>query len=98
MADLLSQLGVDRPVVQAGMGGGSATSALAVAVSDAGGLGTIGILPPHMLRAEIAKVRAQTPKPLAVNIIVPLAQRAHWEIASQADVVVTHWETSPKRR
>ena len=98
MTDLLSQLGLDRPVVQAGMGGGSATSALALAVSDAGGLGTIGILPPDVLRAEIATVRAQTPKPLAVNIIVPLAHRAHWEVASQADVVVTHWETTPKRR
>ena len=33
------------------MGGGLATSALAVAVSNAGGLGTIGILPPAVLRA-----------------------------------------------
>jgi nitronate monooxygenase len=98
MTDLLSQLGLDSPVIQAGMGGGSATSALALAVSETGGLGTIGLLPPDMLRAEIATVRAQTAKPLAVNLIVPLAQRAHWEVASQADVVVTHWETSPKRR
>jgi NAD(P)H-dependent flavin oxidoreductase YrpB (nitropropane dioxygenase family) len=98
MDDLLSRLGVERPVLQAGMGGGLATSALAVAVSDAGGLGTIGILPPDALRAEIVAARAQTSKPLAVNLIVPLARRAHWEVANEADVVVTHWETSPKRR
>jgi NAD(P)H-dependent flavin oxidoreductase YrpB (nitropropane dioxygenase family) len=98
MDDLLSRLGVERPVIQAGMGGGLATSALAVAVSDAGGLGTIGLLPPDALRADIAAVRAQTSKPLAVNLIVPFARRAHWEVASDADVVVTHWETSPKRR
>src|SRR5688500_1820423 len=67
----LAQRGVERPVLQAGMGGGLATSALAVAVSDAGGLGTIGLLPPDALRAEIAAVRVQTGKPLAVNLIVP---------------------------
>jgi NAD(P)H-dependent flavin oxidoreductase YrpB (nitropropane dioxygenase family) len=33
-----------------------------------------------------------------VNLIVPLARRAHWTVAGQADVVVTHWERSPKRR
>ena len=98
MADLLAQLGVEQPVLQAGMGGGLATSALAVAVSDAGGLGTIGLLPPDALRAEIAAVRVQTGKPLAVNLIVPFARRAHWDVASEADVVVTHWETSPRRR
>lgn len=98
MHDLLERLGIERPVVQAGMGGGLATSALAVAVSDAGGLGTIGILPPDALRAEIAAARTQTSKPLAVNLIVPLARRAHWEVAGEADVVVTHWEPSPKRR
>ena len=41
MTDPLSRLGIERPVLQAGMGGGLATSALAVAVSDAVGLGTI---------------------------------------------------------
>ena len=36
MHDLLARLGVERPVLQAGMGGGPATSALAVAVSEDG--------------------------------------------------------------
>jgi NAD(P)H-dependent flavin oxidoreductase YrpB (nitropropane dioxygenase family) len=98
MTDLLSRLGIERPVLQAGMGGGLAGSSLATAVSDAGGLGTIGILPPDALRAEIATVRALTSKPLAVNLIVPFARRAHWQVANEADVVVTHWEASPKRR
>ena len=98
MTDLLSSLGLQRPVLQAGMGGGLATSALATAVSDAGGLGTIGILPPDALRTEIAAVRAATAKPLAVNLIVPFARMAHWQVASEADVIVTHWEASPRRR
>ena len=98
MTDLLSRLGIERPVLQAGMGSGLAGSALATAVSDAGGLGTIGILPPDALRAEIATVRALTSKPLAVNLIVPFARRAHWQVAGEADVVVTHWDASPRRR
>jgi NAD(P)H-dependent flavin oxidoreductase YrpB (nitropropane dioxygenase family) len=96
--DLLTRLGIERPVFQAGMGDGLAPSALVAAVSDAGGLGTIGIVAPDALREEIAVVRALTSKPLAVNLIVPFARRAHWKVASEADVVVMHWEASPRRR
>ena len=46
MGALLERLGVELPVVQAGMGGGLAGHELAAAVSAAGGLGTIGILAP----------------------------------------------------
>jgi nitronate monooxygenase len=83
--------------VQAGMGGGLAGHRLAAAVSDAGGLGTIGILAPDNLRAEIAAVRRLTDRPLAVNLLLPLARRGHFEAASDADVVVTFWGR-PKRR
>jgi NAD(P)H-dependent flavin oxidoreductase YrpB (nitropropane dioxygenase family) len=79
------------------MGGGLAGHRLAVAVSDAGGLGTIGILAPDDLRAEIAAVRRLTDRPLAVNLLLPLARRGHFEAASDADVVVTFWGR-PKRR
>jgi hypothetical protein len=43
---LLDRLGLDLPIVQAGMGGGLAGHELAGAVSAAGGLGTIGMLGP----------------------------------------------------
>ena len=49
--DLLDRLEIEHPVVQAGMGGGVAGSSLAGAVSRAGGLGTVGILPPDVLGA-----------------------------------------------
>lgn len=80
------------------MGGGLASHELAAAVSEAGGLGTIGILEPKALRAEIAAARSLTGRPLAVNVIVPLAHRRHWDAAAEADVVVTHWEARPRRR
>jgi len=96
--DLLARLGVELPIVQAGMGGGLASHALAAAVSEAGGLGTIGILDPAGLREELAAARRVTGNPLAVNLLVPFARRGHWEAASDADVVVTHWQARPRRR
>ena len=97
MGPLLQRLGVELPIVQAGMGGGLADHELAAAVADAGGLGTIGILGPEELRAEIAAVRRVTDGPLAVNLLLPFARPAHFEAASEADVVVTFWGR-PRRR
>jgi nitronate monooxygenase len=86
------------PVVQAGLGGGLAAHELAAAVSEAGGLGQIGLHPPAALREELAAARKLTGKPIAINLIVPLARRGHWEVAEEADAVVTHWEGRPRRR
>ena len=97
MSALIDRLGVELPVVQAGMGGGLATSELAAAVSEAGGLGTIGILPPEDLRAELAAARLMTARPIAVNLLLPFARGAHFEAASEADVLVTFWGR-PRRR
>ena len=97
MAGLLERLGVELPVVQAGMGGGLAGHELAGAVSAAGGLGTIGFLAPGDLRAEVAAARRLTDRPLAVNVLLPFARRAHFEAASEAEVVVTFWG-APERR
>ena len=97
MGALLQQLGVDRPVIQAGMGGGLAGHELAAAVSAAGGLGTIGFLSPSDLGREIAAARRLSDRPLASNLLLPFARGGHFEAASEADVVVTFWGT-PKRR
>lgn len=97
MGALLERLGVERPVVQAGMGGGLAGHELAAAVSAAGGLGTIGLLGAEDLRASVAAARRATDAPLAVNLLLPFARREHFEAASEADVVVTFWGR-PKRR
>jgi NAD(P)H-dependent flavin oxidoreductase YrpB (nitropropane dioxygenase family) len=93
----LERIAVDRPIVQAGMGGGLSRHGLAAAVSGAGGLGTIGFLAPDDLRAEIAAARALTDKPIAVNLLLPFARTPHFEAADDADVVVTFWG-EPTRR
>jgi len=97
MGAFLERLGVELPVVQAGMGGGLSDSELAGTVSAAGGLGTIGLLAPERLGREIAAVRAMTDRAVAVNLLLPFARRAHFEAAGEADVVVTFWG-APRRR
>jgi nitronate monooxygenase len=97
VAGLMQRLGVDLPVVQAGMGGGLARHELAAAVSAAGGLGTIGFLGPADLRSEIAAARRLTDRPLAVNLLLPFARGGHFAAASEADVIATFWG-SPTRR
>ena len=97
MSALLERLGLELPVVQAGMGGGLSTHELAAAVSSAGGLGTIGFLAPDGIREEVAAARRATEAPIAVNLLLPFARGAHFEAASAADVVVTFWG-KPERR
>jgi NAD(P)H-dependent flavin oxidoreductase YrpB (nitropropane dioxygenase family) len=94
---LRERLRFELPVVQAGMGGGIAGAELAAAVSEAGGLGTIGIAEPEHLRREIAAARERTSKPVAANLLLPFARRGHWEAARQADAIVTFWGR-PRRR
>jgi nitronate monooxygenase len=97
MPPLLERLGVELPVVQAGMGGGLSRHELAAAVSEAGGLGTIAVNGAEAIRRELAAARALTGRPLAVNVLLPFARRDWFEAASEADVVVTFWG-EPRRR
>jgi nitronate monooxygenase len=94
---LFERLGVELPIVQAGMGGGISRHELAAAVSDAGGLGTIAVNGAMAIRRELAAARTLTGRPLAVNVLLPFARRDWFEAAAEADVVVTFWG-KPRRR
>jgi nitronate monooxygenase len=65
---LQALLGIELPIIQAPMAGVQ-DSALAVAVSNAGGLGSLpcALLGPDALRNELATIKAQTQKPFNVN-------------------------------
>ncbi len=68
---LTRQLGIALPIVQGPMNGGS-PPAMVAAVSNAGGLGSLGAagLSPEALRTQVATIRAATAKPFAVNLFV----------------------------
>jgi enoyl-[acyl-carrier protein] reductase II len=65
-------LGIDVPIMQAGMGEG-ARAELVAAVSEAGGMGVLGAAPlaPDRLRAEIGRIRERTDRPFGVNLVFP---------------------------
>ncbi len=81
-------LGIELPIIQAPMAGVQG-SALAVAVSNAGGLGSLpcAMLSPDAMRAELASIKAQTSRPYNVNFFchvppIPSASReAAWRAA-----------------
>lgn len=62
-----------RPVIQAPMAGGGDTPALAAAVSEAGGLGSIGAayLTPAQIEETAAAVRSRTRAPWGINLFAP---------------------------
>ncbi|MEN3316651.1 MAG: nitronate monooxygenase [Mycobacterium sp.] len=89
--DLRDRLRLDVPVGQAGMGGGLAGAQLAAAVAAAGGLGTLGLVPPAELRQSIDFIRDGAPgRAVAVNLLMPFVRRHHVEVCveSRIDVAV----------
>lgn len=68
MASLQALLGIEHAVIQAPMAGAQ-DAALAIAVSNAGGLGSLpcAMLGPDALRAELKRLQAGTGKPFNVN-------------------------------
>ncbi|MCO5200229.1 MAG: nitronate monooxygenase [Chloroflexi bacterium] len=66
---LTRNFAIDHPIIQAGMASDSGVT-LAAAVSNAGGLGTLGSLgrTPDDLERELAAVRGATSRPWSVNL------------------------------
>jgi nitronate monooxygenase len=66
---LLERLGIELPLIQAPMAG-SDTPELAAAVSNAGGLGSLGVAyqTPEQIRESIRQVRARTDRPFNINL------------------------------
>ena len=78
---LCDLVGIDVPVVQAGMS--IFTSArLAAAVSNAGGLGSLGVWQrsAEQLRVEVDELRNATDRPYALNHVVPELDPAGFEL------------------
>jgi nitronate monooxygenase len=72
---LCDLLGIEVPIVLAGMAGGSTTPELVAAVSEAGGLGTFGAMgmPLDRLGEAVERAHALTRGPIGVNVLVASA-------------------------
>ena len=80
---LTEMLQCDHPVMLAGMGGVS-YSDLVVAVSEAGGFGTMGAAPMSLERmtAEIADVSSRTNNPFGVDLLTALPDQMEAQVAA----------------
>ncbi len=87
---LCALLGIEHPIIQAGMGP-FAPASLAATVSNAGGLGSLGtfgldpiqlVRPADDLERQFASIRTLTDRPFAINFVVPyLDERADERVA-----------------
>lgn len=71
--ELTNLLNIKYPIIQAPMAGGTTTSQLVAAVSNAGALGMIGAgyMNPESLRQQLQEIRKLTIYPFGVNLFVP---------------------------
>ncbi|MCC6315555.1 MAG: nitronate monooxygenase [Thermomicrobiales bacterium] len=87
-------LDLEIPIVQAPVGGAS-TAALAAAVSNAGGLGTLSITwrDPATLPALLGEMRAATDRPFAINLVLAWdpAERLRIALAEGVRIVSFFW-------
>src|ERR1700733_3952101 len=67
---LLNLLGIEHPIIQGPLGGGPSTPELVAAVSNAGGLGSLGAayMTPDQITDAIRRIRALTSRPFNVNL------------------------------
>lgn len=86
--------GIELPIMLAGMGA-VALADLAAAVSEAGGMGTVGLasFTPEGIYNELAAARRITRRPLACNVLIPFLRPQVIEAVAAApvDAVTLFW-------
>jgi nitronate monooxygenase len=87
------------PVMQAPVGP-AATPELAAAVSEAGGLGSLGAswMEPAALREQIRAIRRRTDRPFVVNLVLAFDQKERLELVCEEGVPIVSfsWGVDPR--
>ncbi|MGH2534317.1 MAG: NAD(P)H-dependent flavin oxidoreductase [Thermomicrobiales bacterium] len=67
-----TRLGIAHPIVLAGMSGGHTNPELVAAVSNAGGLGVLGVssFDPDDIAAQVVEIRNRTDRPFGLNLLL----------------------------
>lgn len=83
-------LKITLPIIQAPMAGGATTPELVAAVSNAGGLGSLGAgyMTANEIKTAIKQIKSLTNKPFAVNLFIPEHHQATDEQIEQARKIV----------
>lgn len=84
----LNHLQIPFPIIQAPMAGGATTPELIAAVSNFGGIGSLGAgtTPPETIKQNIAEIKALTQKPFMVNLMVLTEEQS-----STFDCAIPDW-------
>ncbi len=93
---LTEKYGLSVPIVQAGMAFAGMTPPLGIAVSEAGGMGSIagvGIIPPEGVRMLVGGMNAGTKRAYHVNFITIFTSQAHIDLMYEMKpkAVSFHW-------
>src|SRR5690242_21767095 len=95
---LTKEYGLDIPFISAGMAF-VGTPPLVAAVSNAGGMGTLGaaLVPPAGLRSQIRMIKAMTSRPFGVDFITQFVEEAHLDVCieERVPVVSFFWNEPP---
>ena len=83
-------LKITLPIIQAPMAGGATTPELIAAVSNSGGLGSLGAgyMTADEIKSTIRKTRALTNKPFSINLFIPEKHHATDDQIEQARKIV----------
>jgi NAD(P)H-dependent flavin oxidoreductase YrpB (nitropropane dioxygenase family) len=91
---LTERLRIQHPVVLGGMASGTNVD-LVVAVSEAGGLGILGVtsFSPEQIRDAAAEIRSRTKRPFGLNLLIAFTSEAQLEacLAARVPVLSTAW-------
>jgi NAD(P)H-dependent flavin oxidoreductase YrpB (nitropropane dioxygenase family) len=94
MSEMCERLGIEIPIIQAPMGG-AVGPALAAAVSNAGGLGTLALWGADVdtLRRQVRETQSLTSKPFAVNLNLEFPQEERLEacLAEEVPIISFFW-------
>jgi nitronate monooxygenase len=85
-----------HPIIQGPMAGGANTPAQVAAVSNAGGLGSVGasLLSPETIRAQVAEIRRLSDRPFMLNFFVQKTPApSEEEVARAKEMLRPVWES-----
>ena len=92
---LCRELSIEHPILSAPLGGGMAGPELAAAVSEAGGLGLLGMggVPARVIREQIRDTRRRTSKPFGAGLLLPLLEGGEVDacIEERVSVLLFFW-------
>jgi nitronate monooxygenase len=92
---LCRELSIEHPILCAPLGGGMAGPELAAAVSEAGGLGLLGMggVPARVIREQIRDTRRRTSKPFGAGLLLPLLEGGEIDacIEERVSVLLFFW-------